>query len=223
VKRNINQHRSQIAGNKILIVTEGKNTEPIYFNELSRFYAKIKGLIGVYSQGNPNICEMLSFARKKLKSTRSKGIMSPLQYEKAYILIDRDHFANEPNGISRLAEVIQSIKPNEKIEVILSSPCFEFWFFLHFLKESPSDTNVILSKLENELKRARIIPSNSRYSKDKRFASHFMQKLVRMGRLYSACENSVWVNKQSLEKDFWNKHPHTNVHEIIKGLGLWNT
>lgn len=223
MKREKIQRNPKISGNKILIVAEGKNTEPIYFTELYRFYAKIKGRIGIISQGNPNILEMIETARRQLKdSGLNKGLMSPLKYEKAYIVIDRDHFANEPEGIRRLSEAIKSIGANENIEVVLSSPCFEFWFFLHFLKERPMNTNVILSKLEDELRRANIIPANSHYPKERKEATQFIQRLVRMNRLGVACENSVWVDKQTMEADIWNKHPHTNVQNIINALGIWN-
>lgn len=223
MKREKTQRNPKIPGNKILIVTEGKNTEPIYFTELYRFYAKIKGRIGIISQGNSNIIEMIETARRQLKgSIHNKGLMSPLKYEKAYIVIDRDHFANEPEGIHRLSEAIKSIELNENIEVVLSSPCFEFWFFLHFLQERPMSTDVVFSKLEYELRHAKIIPANSHYSKERKEAFQLIQRLVRMNRLGVACENSIWVDKQTMEKDIWNKHPHTNVQDIINTLGIQN-
>ena len=107
MKKRTKQRYPQRSGKKILIIAEGENTEPIYFAELCRFYVKIKGLVKVIPQGNPGIESMIDTARRELKaSRRTKGLMSPLPYEKAYILIDRDHFANEPNGISRLVKAI---------------------------------------------------------------------------------------------------------------------
>lgn len=222
MKKRTKQRYPQRSGKKILIIAEGENTEPIYFTELCRFYVKIKGLVKVIPQGNPGIESMIGTARRELKASRRiKGLMSPLPYEKAYILIDRDHFANEPNGISRLVEAIKSIAPNENIEIILSSPCFEFWFFLHFLRERPFDSGVVFSKFERELKRASIIPPDGHYSKEEEKASQIIQRLVHLGKLKDACENSVWAGRQSLEREMWNKHPYTNVHEIIRTLGLW--
>lgn len=214
------------SGDKILLVVEGKNTEPIYFEELKKFYAKIKGRLTIISQGNPDINAMINTARKNLsegKKSRRKSLTSPLGFDRACIVLDRDHFANEPGGLRKLADAINSIGNTEKITVVLSSPCFEYWLFLHFHKERPGNPKDMLSKLEKTLKNQKIIPLNSNClrMKSEQETEQMMHKLIAMDRTKVACDNSKWSSRQCSELNLWEKDPHTCMHELIDSLELF--
>ena len=219
------KHPTQKSGDKILLVVEGKNTEPIYFAELKGFYAKIKGRLEITAQGNPDIFAMIELAKKRLLESRKsqrKSLSSPLGFDMAYIVIDRDHFANEPGGMEKLSKAFKDIRPKDKIRIILSSPCFEYWFFLHFFKERPGNANDRFSKLETTLKSRGIIPpkSNCLREKGERDTRQMLNKLVRQKLTQTACENSKWAGKQCAEENLWDRDPHTCMHELIEGLDI---
>lgn len=114
---------------RVLIVCEGKKTEPNYFGEI-RIQARIstthiKIINGEYGTQPLQIVE---FAIDEFKKSRT--------YDRVYAVFDRDDHNTYANAISKAEAHNKKLKNDENKSVILeavtSVPCFELWLLLHF-------------------------------------------------------------------------------------------
>ena len=116
----------------ILIVCEGEKTEPIYFNALKERLRLIMVDVDIVGEGAAPITVVdhvieLREERKRI----ARRSLTKTAYEVMYCVID----VEVPVPHESLARAIDKAKRN-KLEVILSNPCFEYWYILHFRKTS---------------------------------------------------------------------------------------
>ena len=115
----------------ILIVCEGEKTEPIYFNALKKRLGMAIVDVEVVGEGAAPItvinCAIELREERKRIARRS---LTKTEYEIIYCVIDVEAPKTES-----LPRAINKAKDN-KLEVILSNPCFEYWYILHFRKTS---------------------------------------------------------------------------------------
>lgn len=109
---------------KILIVSEGIKTEPIYFQRLVNFLKLITTDIEV--TGSKASCpkRVVDYAIElynKSKGTKNK-------YDLVFCVIDKDTHANYSNAINLLNDT----KYNQIFKLVNSVPCFELWLLLHY-------------------------------------------------------------------------------------------
>lgn len=101
-----------------LIICEGENTEPDYFNHFRLKSAKIKAVGEGY-----NTLSLVKRAIKIVSNEAEKGI----QYDQVWCVFDKDSFSdNDFNSAIKLAEEKYSFK------VAYSNQSFEYWLILHF-------------------------------------------------------------------------------------------
>lgn len=106
----------------ILIIAEGKNvTESQYFKSFQKENANynIKILIPGHTTDPVGM-------QKKIDKFWQENDMSEEKGDKAYIVLDLDCDENKANLIKKLS------KKSEISTFIISNPCFEVWFLLHF-------------------------------------------------------------------------------------------
>ncbi len=97
----------------ILIVCEGQNTEPSYFNQFKLTSATIKALGKGY-----NTVSLIKQARQLKKQG---------EYDQIWVVFDKDrNSAQNFNTAVRMAE-------ESKFGIAYSNQAFEFWLILHFL------------------------------------------------------------------------------------------
>ncbi len=217
-----NSRRVGQRGKKFLLILEGSVTEPIYFKELKGFYPKIKGLLDIEKSFKSDIDKMISFARDSLKKKRKAF---ELPYDKVFIVIDRDHFENEKGtgiGLEKIKNAIKSLSNENKIEIILTAPRFEYWLYLHFKKERPSSINILNSKLEKVLKEHKIISKECNVVKDKNEidSQKMLKKLITSGKTENAYRNAKEVSKECECESLENRSPHTCMHSLIEYLEI---
>jgi len=115
----------------ILIVSEGSKTEPIYFNSLKSILQLAMVDVDIVGEGAAPITVVdraieLRHARKYL----ARKSLIKAAYEVVYCVIDVE--APKAESLSRAVNKAEG----NKLEVILSNPCFEYWYILHFRKTS---------------------------------------------------------------------------------------
>ncbi len=126
INRNINRrHHNRVPKNRILIVCEGKVTEPHYFKGLIEFYrinnVKIEGI-----GATPG--HLVKRATRLRDNERKEGGF----FDKVYCVFDRDNHSD--------FEQAKSNAETNNLISIKSWPCFEFWILLHFkYTRSPFD------------------------------------------------------------------------------------
>lgn len=174
----------------ILIVVEGKKTEPQYFEsmrqELKLATAKIE--IVSASGGSP-----LEVVKKANKSVNKK------KYEKVFCVFDYD---NKPN---QYQAAISAATDYNFEQPITSRPCFEFWYLLHYRYSTRpfQDCDETTKELEKEL--------GENYQKKLDFC-----KLK--PRLEDAIANADKLIERQEEENEPFPNPQTKVHILVKYL-----
>ncbi len=116
---------------RILIISEGEKTEPLYFEEIRQHYRLhttnmrvMKGAYGTTPQ------QVVDLARDECLKTQ--------EWEQAFCVFDRDDHpkANFDNAIASAAALDKKyrneLKQPIRFTAIPSIPCFELWLLLHF-------------------------------------------------------------------------------------------
>ena len=116
----------------ILIVCEGEKTEPIYFDKLKDRLRLIMVDVDIVGEGAApiNVVDHAIELREERKGV-AKRSLTKVEYEVIYCVFD----VEAPTPHESLANAVIKAKDN-KFEVILSNPCFEYWYILHFRKTS---------------------------------------------------------------------------------------
>lgn len=112
----------------ILIICEGKTTEPTYFEE---FKIKCENslveveAIGIGGAPETVVLKAIEELRERQKLARKSGDSFELEIE-AWAVFDRDDVS-----INKIREAIALAKRNN-VSVAFSNPCFEVWGLMHY-------------------------------------------------------------------------------------------
>ncbi len=190
----------------ILIVCEGEKTEPIYFNALKKRLGMAIVDVEVVGEGAAPITVInraIELREDRKEIAKKMKSLTKAVYEVIYCVID----VEAPTPHESLARAVNKAESNN-FEVVLSNPCFEYWYILHFRKKSaPFHTNdEVLSNLRQEY------PD---YSKSD--ANIF--KVV-----YPKTSDAIKHSKEVLKEqhndseDLSDCNPSTHVHKIVEYL-----
>ena len=110
----------------ILVVTEGKVTEPEYLNGFARatknprVRIEVRGGVGV-----PKTIVEFAKDRKIEAEEQARGAKDDnLRYDKVWCVFDFDEHPNIPDA--------KQMARDNGMELAMSNPCFELWLWLHF-------------------------------------------------------------------------------------------
>ena len=109
-----------------LIVTEGKSTEPQYFQAIrdsinQTYRGRVQ--LDIYGEGQ-NTLSLFDKAKKHVQQSSNV-------YKHVWIVYDTDDFPQD--SINRTAELcVQSSSDETEYHAIWSNQCIELWFLLHF-------------------------------------------------------------------------------------------
>jgi hypothetical protein len=164
----------------ILIVCEGKNTEPIYFKLIRERKASSSVSVECYEGCDNDVQNLANYAlelkrARLLKAKRRELGSREAKYDEIWIVFDADCYVEDrKNKFHKLNEGLAHAEKN-KILVALSNPCFEYWLFLHLKystaamstcgevinqinKVLPPDQKLTEDDLKNEKRAAKLIP-----------------------------------------------------------------
>jgi len=188
----------------ILIVCEGEKTEPIYFKALKERLRLIMVDVEIVGEGAAPITVVNSAIelREERKQIASKSL-TKTAYEIIYCVIDVE--APQPHG--SLTDAVIKAKDN-KLEIILSNPCFEYWYILHFRKTSaPFNTS---QDAKSALRREHHTYSES--------------DTTIFNVVYPKTSDAIKHSKEVLQEqhndaeDLSDCNPSTHVHKIVEYL-----
>ena len=184
--------------NKIeLVVCEGSITEPAYFNALKSKLRLRAVQINVISPSESEPIAVVERAIAKKKEMAKLGI----PYEKVWCVVDVEIPPHRT-----LDEAWEKARETDGLELILTNPCIEYWFLLHFKKHTaPFDNN---ADAMDELKE--VHPS---YKKKRIGFDIIFQRIA------AAIEHSKEVLKEKgCGDDLRNCNPSTHIHKIVEHL-----
>lgn len=136
----------QPKANSFLIVTEGKQTEPLYFKGIQKqIEDKIGGHIDIVEAPIINICGRGSSTSKLIDITDEIIKKAKIIYQNVWIVFDKDDFEDFDQAISN--------GQNKGYKIAWSNQSFEYWLYLHFeYSDSALHRNVWNSKLKEIFK-----------------------------------------------------------------------
>ena len=182
---------------RVLIVCEGKKTEPYYFGGLRLHYRLSSANIEITPANGTDPMSIVAFAEARLD-----------EYDRAFCVFDRDGHQNYDAAVARVAQSVE--RNEEKLVAITSWPCFEFWLLLHFDysaapfnragRKSPCER--VISKLLNH------IPN---YTKGQRSIYDLLA-----AKTPDAIRHASRLNRENLQTGSTN--PSTRVHELVEYL-----
>jgi hypothetical protein len=185
---------------RLLVVCEGTQTEPNYFNEIRRLYKLSSANIVVLpSKDGTQPQKVVNYAYECCQKNN--------KWEKVFCVFDRDDHPNFENAIKSAAAKNEQLTNDqgEKIQfyAIPSVPCFELWLYLHF------------SEITSEVSRFDLLRRLKEYmpAYEKSAEGHFAQTKAN---LTAAYENAERLARNRNGSKIQN--PFTAVDEVVKDL-----
>ncbi len=139
---------------RILIVSEGSKTEPLYFAEIRAFYRLHSANVQVYfSELGTAPIQVVEYAQRLFEQGDTHKGIRPKSFEQVYAVFDRDDHNSYFNAL-RLAKSLQGQLKNEDKQTIIfqaipSVPCFELWLLLHFEEvKAPLNRYEVIQRLK---------------------------------------------------------------------------
>ncbi len=154
LERKQNQRASY---DRILIVSEGSKTEPLYFKEIRSTYRLHTANVEVRpSELGTDPIHVVQYAKDLFENGDAhKGIL-PRAFEQVYAVFDRDDHDSYFQAL-RLAESLQGKLRNDarqgiQFKAIASVPSFELWLLLHFEDvHAPIHRNEVMQRLKSHI------------------------------------------------------------------------
>ena len=183
----------------VLIVCEGKKTEPEYFEGLKRAY-RLSGANIKVVPGDGN--DPVSIVKHALAEYRKGG------YDRVFCVFDRDGHANYQQALDLVGNLPLGRKG--KLVAINSVPCFEIWVLLHFdYSTAPFVVSGGRSACDN------VIAAIRRHMPGYRKALEGLFE-----QLQPHVENALIHGPRLAQhnRDTGSDNPATKVHELVKYL-----
>jgi hypothetical protein len=112
----------------VLLVCEGSKTEPKYFESLRKELrlTTVEVMVVGHGEAPKTVVQRAVDLRKTRKREVRRG-RKDFNYDHVWCIID----VEQPHENPSLLPALNQARDN-KIDVALSNPCFEYWFILHF-------------------------------------------------------------------------------------------
>lgn len=154
LKRKQNQRASY---DRILIVSEGSKTEPLYFKEIRTEYRLHTANVEVRpSELGTAPIQVVQYAQDLFEKGDIHKAIQPRAFEQVYAVFDRDDHDSYFQAL-RLAESLHGKLRNDAKQTITfkamaSVPSFELWLLLHFEDiKAPLHRDEVLSRLKKHI------------------------------------------------------------------------
>jgi len=195
----------------IYIFTEGKKTEPIYFNfkkeqiEEKLRQRRIKIEINKNYKGGYNTKSLVKLA---IDFIADKNKFDP-ELDECWVVFDKDDFDRNFNSA-----INKALKNG--LMVAYSNEAFELWFLLHF--------NFMNSAIKRDIYNKKIEENYKKETGDKKYKYNKTSGVLPLINLIKDREKNAIRNAKKLLEQFKNeasfvkKNPSTTVHLLIERL-----
>jgi activator of HSP90 ATPase len=195
---------------RVLIVSEGKETEPSYFTDIRRELRLSTTQIAVMScrggtQSTP--IQVVDYAKRLLEDGDTQKHIQKQAFEQVYAVFDRDDHESYFNALRQAESLNRELRKEHKqlvtFKAIPSVPCFELWLLLHFEEVlAPKHRDEIQVMLKRHI---------SNYTKS-------MKGLFAMTQKHQK-DAAAWAQKLAKKASAHDgKEPYTAVHELVQLL-----
>lgn len=183
----------------ILIVVEGKKTEPQYFESMKQELKLATAKIEIVSASGGDPLEVVEKAKKCVKKKK---------FDKVFCVFDYD---KKPD---KYEAAVKATTDSNFETPITSIPCFEFWYLLHYrYSDRPfQDCNEATKEVQKELQKQGIIKTNENYQKKLNLYESLRPQLQK------AIANAEKIIKRQEEENDRFPNPQTKVHILVQYL-----
>ena len=190
---------------RILIVTEGSKTEPLYLGEIRKeFRLQIANVQVQHSQYGTSPLRIMEYAEHLFVKGDEEKNIQPRAFEQVYVVFDRDDHETYHNALAKAAALNgglrNDLKQPVKFEAIASVPCFELWLLLHF-----EDVHAPLHRTEVYQRLRQYLPNY-----DKGQTGHYAQSRQNLADAYKRAEH---LAQRITAHD--GVKPYTDMHRLV--------
>ena len=190
---------------RILIVTEGSKTEPLYLGEIrSKFRLNTANVEVQHSQFGTTPLQVVEFAEHLFLNGDEAREIPKKGFEQVYVVFDRDDHETYHNALAKAAALngvlCNDLEQAVKFEAIASVPCFELWLLLHF-----EDVQAPLHRTEVYQRLHHFLPDY-----DKGQAGHYAQT---SHNLADASQRAEHLAQLTTAHD--GTEPYTDMHRLV--------
>lgn len=200
---------------RVLIVCEGQNTEPYYFEEIRLIYELDSANVEVDGSCGSSPISVVNHAYKLYDDEVSSGD----NYNKVFCVIDRDTHETYEQALDKITRLNKELKSSDEgsqsdpvFVAICSNPSFEYWFLLHYNPTTkpyrPKGKKSVGDQVIDDLKT--YIPDYDKKQKG------LFKKLIDENLLNAAIAHSKRIYEGAQKTG--NTNPSTNVHILVSYL-----
>lgn len=122
---------------RILIVTEGSKTEPLYLEEIRARHQLHSANVAVQpGQLGTAPIQVVRYAQQLFEQGDLRKGIRPRSFDQVYAVFDRDEHDSYFNALSLAQSLDGKLRNDDKqpicFKAIASIPCFELWLLLHY-------------------------------------------------------------------------------------------
>lgn len=122
---------------RLLIVCEGKKTEPQYLQEIRAAYRLSTTNVQVQPSGfGSDPMSVVHFAEHLFRNGDLARNVPALAFDRLCIVFDRDEHASYHAALARIESLQHSLRNDDgdrpAVDAVVSVPCFEVWLLMHF-------------------------------------------------------------------------------------------
>lgn len=186
----------------ILIVCEGKKTEPLYFRGLKRLLDLRRVEIEIKGEMTDPISVVgQSLQQRRKRTKRALSVPRVTRYDVVWCVFDVE-IPPRPH----LAQALAKAKKNG-LKVALSNPSFEFWYLLHYKK-----TTALMQQPHHVLEALR-----------RCYPGYTKNDPAVIAKLFPLTEHAIQNAKLVLKEkgcgeDLTDCNPSTHVHRLVEHL-----
>ena len=193
----------QVAPANYLIVCEGKQTEPNYFNGLKQAINKKYGnkvevlipSIDVKGTGM-NTTSLVKYTQRTINHSNKV-------YGQVWVVFDKDDYNDEQ---------FDSAIKNCDYNVAWSNPNFEVWLLAHFKKVNRYiSKDDVLQELSKEFQKKEL----GEYVKNDK---NIFDKITNEGNLHTGIKNCEYMEELNKDGQASQRNPMTKVYKLVDGL-----
>jgi hypothetical protein len=211
-KRNFTRPEGNRDAKLIVIATEGRQTESIYFEGLSLFLSNPKVHVKVIEKLDDNSSpdEVLN----QLKLFEEEYNLD--EADELWMVIDRDYQSWKPKMIKQVAQICHQKKG---YYLALSNPAFELWLLLHFI-----DCTNLSADEKNKIFENKKIKGKSSKTYNKKLLSDTVNGFnaskydpCKFAQNYKiAIKNAIKLDSQPRTR--WPDYLATRVHKLVQSI-----
>ena len=142
---------------RILIVSEGSKTEPLYFEDMRIDQRLPQANIAVSpSNLGTEPLQVVKYAKQLFEEGDKFKSIEPRAFEYVYAVFDRDDHLSYFDAL-QYAESLDNTLPNDsdeavRFQAIASVPCFELWLLLHYEDiQAPLHRDEVVRRLKKHI------------------------------------------------------------------------